>query len=73
MAGIDRPWWDERRGVEVVIRQRPAPGMDNEDFVVAGPHFAVVFDGATAVSVDTGCVHGVRWLVHGLAGERPAR
>ncbi|MDN3355313.1 protein phosphatase 2C domain-containing protein [Actinomadura sp. DC4] len=46
-----------------------APGLVNEDYVLAGPDWAVVLDGATApAGVDSGCVHDVPWLVHRLAG-----
>lgn len=44
------------------------PGRRNEDYVVCGPDWAVVLDGATAPDgVDSGCVHDVRWLVTRLA------
>ncbi|QUH00369.1 protein phosphatase 2C domain-containing protein [Saccharopolyspora erythraea] len=44
------------------------PGEGNEDFVVAGPSWVLVLDGATApAGVDSGCVHDVRWLVRHLA------
>jgi Protein phosphatase 2C len=51
------------------------PGRDvNEDYVVAGPDWAVVLDGATAPEVvDSGCVHTVAWLVHRLAAALAAR
>lgn len=59
----------------VAYATRPAPGKQvNEDYVVAGPEWAVVLDGATAhVGVDTGCRHDVAWLVRGLAGALAAR
>jgi hypothetical protein len=66
------------RPVQVGYATRAAPGAVNEDYVVAGPDWAVVLDGATApAGVDSGCVHDVAWLVHrlaaalgaGLAGE----
>lgn len=51
-----------------------APGAVNEDYVTAGPAWAVVLDGATApAGVDSGCVHDVAWLVHRLAGALSAR
>jgi hypothetical protein len=51
-----------------------APGSDNEDYVLAGPSWIVVLDGATAPrGVASGCVHDVRWLVRTLAAEVAAR
>lgn len=48
----------------------PAPGHVNEDYVVAGPSWAAVFDGATPQEgFPIGCVHGVAWVVHHLAGS----
>jgi hypothetical protein len=52
---------------------QPAPGAVNEDYVTAGPGWAVVLDGATApAGVDSGCVHDVAWLVHTLGGALAA-
>jgi hypothetical protein len=43
-------------------------GQVNEDYVAAGPDWAVILDGATApAGVNSGCVHTVRWLVERLA------
>ncbi|MGI5271466.1 protein phosphatase 2C domain-containing protein [Nonomuraea sp. CA-218870] len=45
-----------------------APGRANEDYVLAGPSWVVVLDGATpAPGVEPGCRHGVPWLVRALA------
>lgn len=53
---------------------QPAPGVVNEDYVTAGPGWAVVLDGATApAGVDSGCRHDVPWLVRTLAGALAAR
>ncbi len=42
----------------------PVPGRRNEDFVVSGPDWVAVLDGATApAGVDSGCIHDVPWLV----------
>jgi Protein phosphatase 2C len=50
------------------------PGLENEDFVVAGPEWAVVLDGATPrQGVDSGCTHGPAWLVRRLGGELAGR
>lgn len=47
-----------------------APGGVNEDYLVAGPTWAFVLDGATApAGVDSGCRHDVRWLVEHLAAH----
>lgn len=46
----------------------PAPGAVNEDYVIAGPAWVAVLDGATAPrGVASGCVHDVPWLVRTLA------
>ena len=45
------------------------PPRPNEDHVVCGPDWAVVLDGATpAPGADSGCRHGVPWLVGRLGG-----
>ncbi|MFI6706517.1 protein phosphatase 2C domain-containing protein [Nonomuraea sp. NPDC050478] len=50
-----------------------APGRANEDYVLAGPSWVVVLDGATpAPGVEPGCRHGVPWLVRTLAGALAA-
>ena len=50
------------------------PGRPNEDYVVCGPDWVAVLDGATAPSgVDSGCVHDVPWLVRHLASAVAAR
>jgi Protein phosphatase 2C len=47
-----------------------APGRVNEDYVVTGPHWGVVLDGATpGPGVESGCMHDVPWLVRSLAGH----
>jgi Protein phosphatase 2C len=49
-------------------------GQGNEDYLTAGPDWAVILDGATApAGVDSGCVHNVRWLVRELAAAITAR
>lgn len=49
-------------------------GRPNEDYVVCGPDWVALFDGATApAGVDSGCVHDVPWLVRHLAAEVAAR
>lgn len=51
-----------------------APGGVNEDYVMAGPSWVVMLDGATAPpGVDSGCVHDVSWLVRTLAGALAVR
>jgi hypothetical protein len=62
------------RPVRLTYATQAAPGLVNEDYVVAGPDWAVVLDGATApAGVDSGCVHDVPWLVHQLAGALAGR
>jgi hypothetical protein len=54
---------------EIVYATRPGSERPNEDLVIAGPSWIVVLDGATAAAgVDSGCVHGVAWLVARLGG-----
>lgn len=56
--------------MQVTYATQAAPGQVNEDFVVCGPDWWLVLDGATApAGVDSGCVHDVRWLVEQLAAE----
>lgn len=65
---------ESERLMQVVHATRAAPGVANEDYVVVGPDWAVVLDGATAsAGVDSGCAHEVAWLVHRLAGAMSAR
>jgi hypothetical protein len=60
--------------MRITYATEPAPGAVNEDYVAAGPDWAVVLDGATApAGVDSGCVHDVPWLVHRLAAALAAR
>lgn len=50
------------------------PGRANEDYVLCGPDWIAVLDGATAApGVDSGCVHDVRWLVRRVAAAVAAR
>jgi hypothetical protein len=57
----------------ITFATRAAPGVVNEDYVAAGPDWAVVLDGATApAGADSGCVHDVAWLVHQLAAALSA-
>ncbi len=53
---------------------RGVPGRVNEDLVAAGADWALVLDGATPVpGADSGCRHGVPWLVRRLAAALTAR
>jgi hypothetical protein len=59
--------------MQITYATEPAPGAVNEDYVAAGPDWAVVLDGATApADVDSGCIHDVAWLVHRLAAALSA-
>ncbi|MBB6348163.1 protein phosphatase 2C domain-containing protein [Nonomuraea muscovyensis] len=54
--------------LHVAYATAPAPGGVNEDYVIAGPAWVAVLDGATAPrGVESGCEHGVPWLVRTLA------
>jgi hypothetical protein len=56
--------------VEIRYSCVPSPdAAENEDFVLAGPGFALVLDGATPSGLATGCVHDVPWFVARLAGQ----
>ncbi|SEM24562.1 hypothetical protein [Streptacidiphilus jiangxiensis] len=56
--------------MEIRYSCEPSPDtIANEDFVLAGPHFALVLDGATPSGLPTGCVHDVPWFVARLAGQ----
>lgn len=60
--------------MQITYATAAAPGLANEDFVVAGPDWVLVIDGATApAGVDSGCAHPVTWLVRNLAGALAAR
>jgi hypothetical protein len=61
--------------VEIVYATEPgSPDRRCEDYVVCGPDWIAVFDGATAPpGVDSGCVHDVVWLVRRLASAVSAR
>ncbi|HEY6277458.1 MAG TPA: protein phosphatase 2C domain-containing protein [Streptosporangiaceae bacterium] len=50
------------------------PGRANEDYVCSGADWAVILDGATApAGVDSGCIHGVIWVVRRLTATLAAR
>jgi hypothetical protein len=56
--------------VQIIAATEPTPGQVNEDFVITGPIWALVLDGATThPDVNTGCIHGVPWFVRHLATE----
>lgn len=56
--------------MQVTYASVAVPEQINEDYLVCGPDWWAVFDGATAPNgVDSGCVHDVRWLVERLAAE----
>ncbi|NAS22513.1 hypothetical protein GT755_12550 [Herbidospora sp. NEAU-GS84] len=56
--------------MRITYESRPAPDRRNEDFVIGGPTWVAVLDGATApAGVDSGCVHDVPWLVAQLASD----
>jgi len=60
--------------MKITYATESTPGGLNEDYVVTGPGWVVVLDGATMrPGLDTGCVHGVAWLVRHLAGELAQR
>jgi hypothetical protein len=60
--------------MQVTYATAATPGQANEDYVVTGPDWALVLDGATKrAEVDSGCIHDAGWLVRTLAGQLAAR
>jgi hypothetical protein len=56
--------------MQITYATEPGDDQPNEDFVLAGPEFVVVLDGATAPpGIPSGCIHNVRWLVRHLGGR----
>ncbi|MEV6865423.1 protein phosphatase 2C domain-containing protein [Streptosporangium subroseum] len=57
--------------MHITYETAAAPGRPhNEDYVIGGPTWIAIFDGATApTGVDSGCKHDVPWLVSHLAGN----
>jgi hypothetical protein len=56
--------------VQILYATEPTPGQPNEDFVITGPTWAIVLDGASPrPDVDTGCIHEVPWFVRHLGTE----
>ncbi|WP_372672597.1 protein phosphatase 2C domain-containing protein [Amycolatopsis kentuckyensis] len=54
--------------ISFATQPSPEPGRVNEDYVLAGPDFVILLDGATApAGIDSGCVHTVAWYVRHLA------
>jgi hypothetical protein len=60
--------------VHISYETESTPGRENEDYVVAGPGWVALLDGATEPpGVRSGCVHDPGWLVRQLAGGLAAR
>lgn len=56
--------------MQVTYASVPAPGHANEDYIVTGPTWVAVFDGATPrPGVGSGCIHDVPWLITHLASS----
>jgi len=56
--------------MQITYATEPGDDQPNEDFILAGPEFVVVLDGATAPpGIPSGCIHDVRWLVRHLGGR----
>jgi hypothetical protein len=56
--------------VQILHATEPTPGQPNEDFVITGPTWAIVLDGASPrPGIDTGCIHDVPWIVRHLGTE----
>jgi hypothetical protein len=60
--------------VQILYATEATPGQVNEDFVITGPTWAIVLDGASQPrGVDTGCIHDVPWYVRHLGTELARR
>jgi hypothetical protein len=56
--------------MDFAFATEPSPGRPNEDHVVVSSGFAIVLDGVTPTpGLDSGCLHGPRWLVQALGGQ----
>lgn len=56
--------------MQILSATEPTPGGINEDFVMTGPTWAFILDGATLRDdVETGCIHDVPWFVSHLGAE----
>jgi hypothetical protein len=56
--------------MQILYATEPTPGHVNEDFIITGPTWALILDGATTrADVDTGCIHDVPWFVGNLGTE----
>jgi hypothetical protein len=56
--------------VQVTYASEASPGGINEDYVVTGPTWWAVLDGATKrPDVNNGCHHGAAWLTQQLGAE----
>ena len=60
--------------MQILYATEPTPGHANEDFVITGPTWAIVLDGASArPGTDTGRIHDVPWFVQHLGTELARR
>jgi hypothetical protein len=56
--------------MDFAFATEPSPGRPNEDHLVLSTGFVILLDGVTPISgIDSGCVHGPRWLVRTLGGH----
>lgn len=59
--------------MEIISASIPAGDRPNEDYLIVGPRWAIVLDGATPrAGVNSGCVHDVPWLVRQLGSRLAA-
>jgi hypothetical protein len=60
--------------MQILYATEPTPGHVNEDFVITGPTWAIVLDGASPLpGINTGCIHDVPWYVRHLGTELARR
>lgn len=56
--------------MQILYATEATPGQVNEDFVITGPTWALLLDGATPhPGIHTGCIHDVPWFVRHLGTE----
>src|SRR3954465_6914734 len=56
--------------MRAAIESQATPGRVSDDYAAVGLGWAFVLDGAPALKpAEIGCIHGVPWVVHRLAGN----
>jgi hypothetical protein len=56
--------------MDFAFATEPSPGRPNEDHLLLSAGFVILLDGVTPIpGLDSGCMHGPRWLVRMLGGH----